>query len=546
MVFLYMKKRDLFLFIFLFYSLEILFATAETITGEAITGQATSQLTNVSITLTGAPPALSLLSPRNGTYFYNRSILLNYSASGEQTVWYNLDNSSNITLTSIIYFNVTEGNHILRIYANNTNAEVTSIIAAFSLNLTKFNILYSKYNGTNKGNSFDFYTYTLEEIQNLDNIILENILYGKILFTEALNLTNISSNTLDLDSFTNISYNQIEIDSLNLPNFNHSARLYLYNLTFADPIILIDGNTCPTSICTEVSYSNGLLIFDVTHFSIYSAAETPVASSASSSSSTSGGGGGITALKPEAIGDFEITPAELNIFIKPGEQITKEITIKNKGDKTLDITADITGISDILSLNESQFKLAKGKEKKIILTIKAPDFGVSAGRIIFSVGGIKKEVFILINVEGGKKLFDVSLTIPDSQKIISQGKNINVFSSLTQMGAPFEVDVKITYVIKDFNGNTLNKESETVFVYKAKSFVKELSTANLPPGDYVIGMEITYQGGFAASSTHFNIVKKTLNFQLALIIFFVFLAIAVIIYSILKYKKSKAQPNIER
>ncbi|HUW43846.1 MAG TPA: hypothetical protein VMV95_02720, partial [Bacillota bacterium] len=132
--------------------------------------------------------------------------------------------------------------------------------------------------GSNKGESTDFNKSSYEDLQNLSDIVLENTNYGKIQFNEAINVTNdlnVSDNKAYLDTYTNISSNHIEVNSTALPNFNKSATLYLYNLSLGNPRILRDSSVCPDNICTEIDYSGGTLIFNVTYFTVYSAEETP-------------------------------------------------------------------------------------------------------------------------------------------------------------------------------------------------------------------------------------------------------------------------------
>ena len=108
---------------------------------------------------------------------------------------------------------------------------------------------------------------------------MENSDFGKIVFNEYLNVTeddDISDNVLDLDTNVEISSNLIVLNSTALPNFNVSSMLSLYNLNFSNPQILRDGAVCSMDICTEINYSGGSLMFNVTRFSNYSARETPV------------------------------------------------------------------------------------------------------------------------------------------------------------------------------------------------------------------------------------------------------------------------------
>ncbi|MFH1585222.1 MAG: hypothetical protein ABIB79_00460 [archaeon] len=104
------------------------------ITGEVITGEAT-QTVGMNITVTSGAPSLSIISPLNQTYI-NLTILLNYTVSGEESVWYNLDNSVNISITAPLTFTTTEGSHTLYLYANNSGGNVTTRSVTFHINET--------------------------------------------------------------------------------------------------------------------------------------------------------------------------------------------------------------------------------------------------------------------------------------------------------------------------------------------------------------------------------------------------------------------------
>ncbi len=254
---------------------------ADSITGEIvidpITGKMTSQQVGMSIFIQTVIPYIQITSPKNETYLTNESLFLNYTLINGDYVWYNIDNSENTTISSSIQFNVSQGPHTVYIFANNTNDTITSNVS-FTANSSKFIILFEDYKSSTKGSSTNFLNYSYEEIQNLNNIILENTDYGKIKFNEAINMTNDKDNTdnlLDVDSNINISSNRIEINSTEVPNFNKSTTLWLYNLNFAIPRILKDGVVCPSTICTKESYTGNTLKFNVTSFSVYSAEETP-------------------------------------------------------------------------------------------------------------------------------------------------------------------------------------------------------------------------------------------------------------------------------
>jgi len=140
-------------------------------------------------------------------------------------------------------------------------------------------IIASGFNGTNFS--------AIDDSTNITNLILEKSNFGRINFLPAINI----SRDVDLDSAVIIDNNLIRINSTALPELNKSALLTLYGITYTDPKpqydpfddgVFID---CPSSVCQEVSYSNGSYAFNVTHFSGYRAAEGYVAQQ-------QGGGGG--------------------------------------------------------------------------------------------------------------------------------------------------------------------------------------------------------------------------------------------------------------
>ena len=150
--------------------------------------------------------------------------------------------------------------------------------------------------GNFSGDTTDFTKVNLSRIENLT---FEQLDSGKIKFLENVNLSGISN----INNHVKISFNRIEINSTALGALNKSALLYFYNLTYnSTPKIIRDNVTCPDYICKAVNYSNGVLIMNVTQFSIYTTEApdnigspsdgTSASSGGSSGGSSSGGGGG--------------------------------------------------------------------------------------------------------------------------------------------------------------------------------------------------------------------------------------------------------------
>ncbi|MBU0980547.1 MAG: hypothetical protein KJ709_07090 [Nanoarchaeota archaeon] len=148
--------------------------------------------------------------------------------------------------------------------------------------------------------------------------IIETVRMRNITKHEVPNVGKVDFNrTISINESVNIDYNirftnnSVFVDSIAVPELNTSATLTLFNQTVTNPTIMRDGETCPGDICQIISYINGTVIFNVTHFTTYSVEEGPYCGDSScddgescstcpvdcgacptSGGSSSGGGGG--------------------------------------------------------------------------------------------------------------------------------------------------------------------------------------------------------------------------------------------------------------
>jgi parallel beta-helix repeat protein len=159
----------------------------------------------------------------------------------------------NILSSSIIIIN-SHGGKSIDVSGGNGS---TVIVTSSSLNLTAITVNITGGSGSTRGTAG-----TLK----LNNTELKNS-YGiiKFFYAESKNTT--------FSQIMNISNNSIYLDSNNYPDYNVSANLTLYSLTFSNPRILRNDNNCPASICTFLDYSAGTLVFNVTGFTNYSVDE---------------------------------------------------------------------------------------------------------------------------------------------------------------------------------------------------------------------------------------------------------------------------------
>lgn len=542
-----MKNKAIFCFLCLvFLLINIHFSFAE-VTGETVSGEVVAQPVTMNITITTITlPSLTLLNPENETYLTAENLLLNFVVTNQDNTSFNLDGGSNTTITSNSTFNTTEGAHTLFLYAENVQG-TTEKTVTFFVNSTKFIILYDEYFGSLKGISTNFNQSSYEDIQILSDIILENTDWGKIEFNETINLTNdlvFNDNLLDLDNHTNISNNRIELNSTALPNFNKSATLYLYNLTFTTPRILRDGSICPITICTQESFSGGILKFNVTGFSgvvVYSSEETP-------SDVVIGGGGGPVASGP-AITNLEIDPGSISIKLVQGEKLEESFTIKNIGNDDLIINLENTKLKNLLSLSETDFTLKPREKKTIILKISAPEDIIPdlyIGKLIVTGGSVREEILVFIEVESKEALLDVKIAIPYNYQYILPGEDVLGKIEFFNLGGGRIISVSVNYIIKDSEGNEIIFENETIELESQIKFTKSFEIPQEAKfGEYIFYVKTTYEEKVASASALFNVGKRPF-IKKRIVLYSIIILIALLIFFIILYYKSKKKKKSKK
>jgi hypothetical protein len=239
-------------------------------------------------------------------------------------------------------------------------------------------VLYYTFNGS----TTQFLYYNDAELGAIENTTLERTAHGKIIFDGLIDLASDAvDNVVDLDSNVNISENWIQLNASRLNSLSGSAILYLYNLNFVNPRILVGGNACPASRCQILSYYYGVLKFSVAYFTEdgYSVDENPPPPPVEPvpKGGGGGGGGGNAPTKPMNMTKKILLEldADISQTVFAGEEKNVLIKLKNKGDLELLNTAlfATTNAPDIgLSLTNDFFeRLDPGQEDSLILKIKS-------------------------------------------------------------------------------------------------------------------------------------------------------------------------------
>ncbi len=244
-----------------------------------------------------------------------------------------------------------------------------------------------------------------------------------------------------------------------------------------------------------------------------------------------GGGGGIITKPSEK--DFFIEPLIINIIFKKGETFKTNLKIKNTENINQTFKLNLSeSLKKFVYLSEDSFLLLPGQEKIIYLTFDSSLLEPEVYTEILEASSQykTKKVQIISTIKSKSVLFDVSLEIPPDYKELYRGDELLIYVDLFNLGELRNVSVFVEYMVKDFGGNIIFKESEGLVVEDKISFSKHIKLASdIKEGDYVVVTQIKYKDSFGASSSIFHVNDKHFN----LFIFIILIGIAIIIIFII-------------
>lgn len=446
---------------------------------------------------------------RFGTgYSLNATLESGYDIYTTYTASFNMSSSDATRLGAQPY----AGNYRIKVSVSDGTNVTTSNISASQ------NADYAYSNSTPVATTagFDGSTTDLSavDMHNVSNLVVEKSAYGKINFTSAVNFTQ----NANLSLYVNISDNFISIDSAVLPELDEPAIISFYNLTFSDPIILRDGAVCSSSVCNQISYAGGTLVFSVTGFTDYSAHEAFCGDGSCNGGETcsscsgdcghcSGGGGG-------CLTNWTCTAW----------------SACSGGTQT-------RSCSKVLS-----YCYAEGQPEVLRnCSVEQPAISNNTEQPAAPVAAV---------------LFDIDLKIVKNE--IFSSETLSAVVSLTNIGRAGEVIVRLNYMIIDSAKGIVYSESERTPVETQLQFIKEFDISRLREGSYKLSAGLSYEGQKEPAQSADVFVVKAVPSPIGIwpvggfaifadekefVIFTVF-AIIVIAYTAIRMRSKKAKMRI--
>lgn len=423
------------------------------------------------------------------------------------------------------------------------------------------NIIYDKFDG----NTSTFNLYNETQLENLSNMTLERVQYGKILFLQPMNVVSMAVNwTVNFNKNINISSNLIYVDNSGLPNINKSAILTFRGINLTHPIVYHNAAICTD--CSFINYSSGNYVFNISSFNgvyylrentsspycgdgVCNGVETSITcpadcytnppSGGGSGGSGAGSSGGsnqnptiVTSNGGEATSngaDFSVYPLLSGITMRKGTYFQKYIIITNNGTVPLSIHI---GVSSNLSkyvfpeVNSIYLKPDESENVRfdIYVSNKVPN-DIYIGKLLFSGGGISRDSKIILQVTAAT-IFDMRTRI--LKKYITPGGRVRANITVLNMGDLRNFDVDLIYKVLDFNQKnyTFKKEQFAINRSHTGTYFLDLPQ-NISVGNYVFYSMVNYKGVNATSYDTFIVEKVSYLSWIILIIIIISLMILI-------------------
>lgn len=256
--------------------------------------------------------------------------------------------------------------------------------------------------------------------------------------------------------------------------------------------------------------------------------------------SEDGGGGGAAVTQ-----NIVVNPTEFNINLAVNTNVEEEIIVTNLGESSVNLSVFQENLQGMILLSDTFFELGIGESKIItVVFIALSQTGIFTGKI--RIGN--KAVLVSLNIRTKLLLFDSNIVVLNRNYLVKQGDKLETEVTLIPLGDPDRLDVRIDYVIKNFDNKTFLTHSETLLIEEEIKFRRDFDTGILPVGPYVVGLELIYPNGVAPSSASFEITERS-PFSFGKVLFYLImliLIIAIIILIILIYRWYKRQKQNEQ
>ncbi len=236
----------------------------------------------------------------------------------------------------------------------------------------------------------------------------------------------------------------------------------------------------------------------------------------------SGGGGGGGAIPS----NIQVAPTDFDITLAVNTTTGRTIRVTNLGTGSLTVSVGQTNLGNHIILENTTLTIPGGGFSDLnVVFVALSQPGIFAGTI--NIGG--KQVLVSLNVKTNLLLFDSNIVVLNNNYQVPQGDQLQTKVTLIPLGDKQRLDVSLFFTIRDYAGKIYLTKSETILVQNLSDLNRNFDTGILPPGKYVIGLELSYLGQVAPSSAHFEVTQKKISLIGKIIIYLIGLILLLLI-----------------
>ncbi|MFH1638392.1 MAG: hypothetical protein ABIB71_08255 [Candidatus Woesearchaeota archaeon] len=211
--------------------------------------------------------------------------------------------------------------------------------------------------------------------------------------------------------------------------------------------------------------------------------------------------------------NFTVDPEMLHINMLIGGRETRGIKVTNTGNMDLVITVYQEGLGQFIELWVNNFTLEPGKSRIIAIDFVSEedaDPDIYVGKINFRhMTGYAKAVRTVVVLNHPKVDYSLGLWVAEHSKYVLAGSMVEAIMKILSLSDPKESDVTLYYAIKDFDGNTLDSNMETVSVEKELTLNRSLLVPKESQADdYLFYGRIVHDNNVSFAADSFEVVEE--------------------------------------
>lgn len=221
------------------------------------------------------------------------------------------------------------------------------------------------------------------------------------------------------------------------------------------------------------------------------------------------------AYAQQSTDNFEVSQRLVQVKMKVGEVIDKEVRIFNKAPNEIALIVQIYVLNGTVTLDKQVYTIGPQKEEATKISFSADAEGVYTGKIVFldekQPQGSPKATTLLINeIESENSSMAAKVEVPAEFRTAEAGKDIPIRLSVISLKEQEAKKVSIRYQIMDFDGNIVFKEDEPMSFENSLTLLRKFPVpSSLAKGEYVIGVLVNDGSSTVTSSRIFSVGTST-------------------------------------